>query len=64
MKSDDETERRCSVCGKEMKEGYCIESGIAYYCSDECLLKDMTWEEYLELYDDGHGDSYYTQWWE
>lgn len=55
-------DRYCDVCGKEMTEGFCIESGEAYYCSEECLLKEMTWEEYLELYDDGKGDSYWTEW--
>jgi hypothetical protein len=61
---DEEKEepRKCSHCGEEMFEGYCIDEGRFYYCSDECLYKNMTHEEYLELYDDGEGDSYYTQW--
>ncbi len=54
--------RCCSVCGKAMTEGYCIENGVSYYCSDECMHKEMTDEEYLELYDDGNGDSYWTDW--
>ena len=33
----DRTCRRCSVCGKLMREGYCVDMGAAYYCSDECL---------------------------
>lgn len=59
---DLENVRCCSVCGKPMCEGFCIENGMAYYCSEECLKKEMTWEEYLELYDDGNGDSYWTSW--
>lgn len=59
---DIETHRVCSHCGKVMQEGYCIENGMAYYCSDECLKAEMTWEEYEELYNDGDGDSYYTDW--
>lgn len=47
-----------------MLEGYCIEGGFEYYCSKECLLKEMTWEEFLELYDDGEGDSYWTEWYD
>ena len=54
--------RCCSVCGRAMTEGYCIESGFAYYCSDECMSKEMTREEFLKLYDDGNGDSYWTTW--
>ena len=52
----------CSECGGVMTEGYCIENGMAYYCSDECLHKHMTQEEFDALYDDGRGDSYYTSW--
>lgn len=54
--------RICTHCGKTMKEGYCIENGMEYYCSDDCLHKVYTEEEYLELYDDGNGDSYWTSW--
>ena len=54
--------RECSECGKEMNEGYCIDNGLEYYCSDECLHKHYTEEEYEEMYDDGNGDSYWTEW--
>lgn len=54
--------RKCSECGKEMKEGYCIANGEDYYCSEKCLLKNMTQEEFDKLYDDGDGDSYWTEW--
>jgi hypothetical protein len=54
--------RQCSECGDGMNEGYCIEGGLAYYCTDECLEKNMTREDFLNLYDDGEGDSYYTEW--
>lgn len=54
--------RVCSHCGQLMDEGYCIESGMAYYCSDECLRENMTDDEFLELYDDGNGDTCYTEW--
>lgn len=54
--------RVCSECGKPMTEGYCIENGAEYYCSEECLHKNMTDEEYENLYDEGRGDSYYTSW--
>lgn len=51
----------CSICGQRMTEGYCYESGEAYYCSDECLHHDFTDEEWEELYSDD-GDSYWTTW--
>lgn len=54
--------RVCCECGKPMTEGYCIENGAEYYCSEECLHKNLTDEEYENLYDEGRGDSYYTSW--
>ena len=54
--------RVCTECGAVMTEGYCIGGGEAYFCGDSCLTKHMTMEEYLELYDDGEGDSYWTEW--
>ena len=45
-----------------MTEGYCIDGGCEYYCCDECLHEHYTEEEYLELYNDGEGYSYWTQW--
>ena len=52
--------RICSECKEKMTEGYCIDAGLEYYCSDECLHKHYTKEEYLEMYDDGN--SYWTEW--
>ena len=54
--------RCCSECGKPMYEGFCIEDGAEYYCSEECLHKHLSEEEYKELYDDGNGNSYWTSW--
>lgn len=54
--------RICSICNKVMLNGFCIDDGADYYCSEECLTQDMTIEEYLELYDDGNGTSYWTEW--
>lgn len=45
-----------------MNEGYLIEAGITYYCSDPCLHKHMTPAEYNERYADGDGDCYWTEW--
>ena len=55
--------RTCSHCGMfPMMEGYCIEQGCEYYCSDECLHANMSQEDYEQLYDNGNGDSFWTEW--
>jgi len=54
--------RKCSECGTGMNEGYVIENGCEYYCSDPCLHKHVSAEEFLELFDDGEGDTYWTEW--
>lgn len=59
---DEEEVRICNHCGAKMKSGYCVEDGQEYYCKDECLHQHITPEEWLELYDDGNGNSYYTEW--
>jgi hypothetical protein len=56
------TERTCKECGKHMTEGYCIDGGREYYCSDVCLHKTYTPKDYAEMHDDGEGDSYWTEW--
>lgn len=54
--------RTCNICGKEMAEGFCVDNGAEYYCSTGCLLCAYTEEEWAEMYDDGNGDSYWTEW--
>lgn len=54
--------RVCSECWKPMYEGYCIEDGAEYYCSDECLHKNLSDKQYEKLYDEGRGNSYWTSW--
>lgn len=55
--------RICDECGKPMIEGYVVD-GCNTYCSDECLHKHITDEEFNSLYDDGDGDTYWTTWYE
>ena len=51
--------RRCSVCGKLMRQGYVV-LDAEYYCSDECLHTMYGANEYETLY---KGDqAYYTEW--
>lgn len=54
--------RECDECGAGFNEGYCFDGGMAYYCSDACLHKHFTPEEWEEAYADGEGDSYWTTW--
>ena len=54
--------RICTECGEEMLDGYVIYDGGYYYCSEECLHKNMTQEEYLKLYNSD--DAYWTMWWD
>mgnify|MGYP000845751568 FL=1 len=53
--------RRCSECGKLMREGYCADMGVAYYCSKDCLHSDFTDEEWTEECE-SNDQSYYTEW--
>ena len=53
--------RRCSICGKYMREGYCQGGGESYYCSDECLHTEYTDEQWKEECENDE-QSYYTEW--
>lgn len=52
--------RTCDICGKELQSGYVIADGEEYYCSDECLGKVYTKEEFNDLYDEDV--AYWTTW--
>ncbi|WP_438574327.1 CDP-alcohol phosphatidyltransferase [Clostridium sp.] len=54
--------RVCTSCLKIMIEGYVIDGGMDYYCSDKCLEYDMTLEEFEQAYGDGDTDTYWTEW--
>jgi len=53
--------RTCDNCGKEMSEGYCLDDGEQYICSDECLLIDGYTTEDRDA-DYNNGTIYYTEW--
>ena len=53
--------RRCSVCGRLFREGYCQDAGANYYCSDDCLHTEFTEEEW-ETECQENDQSYYTEW--
>ena len=54
--------RKCDECGEGMNEGYVINGGCEHYCSDACLHKHVSADEFEDLHDDGDGDSYWTEW--
>jgi hypothetical protein len=54
--------RTCDQCGEPMRAGYCIDAGAEYYCSDECLCQNYTIGQYESMYDNGEGESYWTEW--
>lgn len=57
-----ENKRKCNACNATMNEGFVIDNGAEHYCSTECLQTIMTIEDFEKLYDDGEGDSYWTEW--
>jgi hypothetical protein len=53
--------RKCKICGEvNFQQGYVIEDGLYYYCSDECLHHDFTNEEFEKAYEEDW--AYYTEW--
>lgn len=68
--------RRCDCCGKGMDGGYCIDGGLAYFCSEDCLDASAdsntgvingipTVAELcviIDEEDEDDCDSYWTQW--
>jgi hypothetical protein len=55
--------RICEECGQPMIEGFVVD-GCQTYCSEECLHKHISEEEYREAYNNGDGDTYWTTWYE
>ncbi len=54
--------RKCDECEQGMNEGFVVNGGEEYYCSDKCLHKHYTKKEWKEMYADGETDSYWTAW--
>ncbi|PGK15267.1 hypothetical protein CN895_07920 [Bacillus cereus] len=52
--------RICTHCNEIMFEGYCIDEGCHYFCSDECLHTKYTPEEYQKAYEEDW--AYWTDW--
>ena len=54
--------RKCSICGSPVIAGYCVNDGMDYYCSDDCLHMVFTDEEWEIVYQTDGG--YYTEWYD
>ena len=59
--------RQCDECGSGMNEGYVVNGGEEYYCTEECLHKHYSADEWIEMCgddddDDNDSDSYWTDW--
>lgn len=54
--------RKCSICGSPVIAGYCVNDGMDYYCSDDCLHMVFTDEEWEQAYNEDWG--YYTEWYD
>lgn len=57
-----EVMRECDECKKDMEEGYVIGGGQAYYCTDKCLHKHYSKEEWTKMHKEGDEYNYWTQW--
>lgn len=53
--------RICDVCGSTMEEGYMIEGGFGYWCSDDCLEDSQYTEKEIEEMRESE-DLFYTEW--
>lgn len=54
--------RKCDECGCGMNDGFVVDGGCEYYCSEECLHEHYTEAEWEDMYNEGDGDSYWTDW--
>ena len=52
--------RKCTKCDSGMNQGYVVNDGDEYYCSDECLHSEYTPTEYDELCEED--EAYWTEW--
>lgn len=54
--------RTCSHCGADITAGGYVINGGDEYCCEHCHAEHFTPEEWAEMYDDGNGDSYWSDW--
>ena len=55
--------RQCTCCKKGMNDGYVMDGGEAYFCSDECLEKNHSRIDIENMNLGGDdSDNYWTEW--
>ena len=55
--------RFCTCCGKIMQQGYYVEEGWQYYCTEDCLKQSFTEKEILDFKMGEEGsENYWTSW--
>ena len=50
--------RKCTICNNEVEIGYYAQDD--YYCSDKCLSKDYTKEEWEMAHQENSDEFYWT----
>ena len=53
--------RICDRCNVVFTSGYCIDNGDSYLC-EGCKPLVYSDDEWAEMYADGEGDSYWSDW--
>ena len=59
---NNKVKRYCDNCGKEMEDGYCVDSGLEYYCSENCLRNNYMDIDIDTMYE--NEELYWTEWFE
>jgi hypothetical protein len=61
--------RTCDECHSAMSSGFVVDDGEKYYCTDKCLHKHYTAEQWAEMTEDINpqdkafgGGNYWTEW--
>lgn len=51
--------RQCTNCSKLMFDGYVVDDGHEYYCSDKCFDEEIGMENLNKMYEDD--EAYWTE---
>ena len=54
--------RKCNECSSGMDEGFVIENGEEHYCTNHCLNKHYSTDEWNKMAEGDDADSYWTDW--